>query len=175
MSPLKWGYLVPPLVWMSQQCANHGEMVKEPTGGHGRKVRGAISGSLLQHGAFWGCSGLRRRFAKATATKLSGSVAGLAPVSYWLPSGVILLATCQMFQAGHYLVFKQTRFPKHKLLLFSTCISVYLVALDQSLTNRFLKTWLSKDADRSLSRMLKHHSLNRSWHPRRFESRCLSA
>lgn len=67
-----------------------------------------------------------------------------------------------MFQAGHYLVFKQTHFSKHKLLLFFTCVSVCLVALDQSLTNRFLKTWLSKDADRSLSRMLKHHSLNKS-------------
>lgn len=49
----------------------------------------------------------------------AGALAG-----YWLLSGVIVLAIWQMVQTGHHLLFKQTHFSKHKLLLFFTCVSV---------------------------------------------------
>lgn len=88
-----------------------------------------------------------------------------------LPSGMVILAIWEMFQVGHYLVFKQKHFFKKPHCSFSNVFG-FITSAFEAVSTRFLKTCLSEDADRSLSRVL--NSL-KSWYPRSFESRILSA
>lgn len=103
MSTLKWGYLIQVMgvltVGKQQSKRAYGEARKEGvrshhpaarcflgTPGAGTTVQKPQQQNSVQHG--W-----------------AGTLAG-----YWLPYGMIVFVIWKMFQAGRYLVFKQTHF-----------------------------------------------------------------